>query len=123
MKTFDKWVTKKNVLITFVVILILTAAVTPRILWIPMFSLLIFSVITYPLDNRVFKAWMKFTLMYAVLYAIVIFSGNDFWQNLGTRIDSPGLNLLTVAFVSSCLYILCSLFIVTIKSIQVYRKK
>ena len=145
MDTFNRWVTKKSVLILSLAILgiqicgLLFFHVTQcsdaypcsgllevanllfGLFWsLALFSfpLLVFSFTTYFLRNKVFKGWIWFTIIWFVLCTIVIpFVSND----RGSSWMSVGISEQDVAVLyAAILYSVVSIFIILIQSIRVY---
>lgn len=108
--------TKRNVLVASIALALALVVAIPTIIWLGFGSIIIFSLITYPLNYRIFQTWAKFTVAWLVIGLLVFFiPSNTDWQNIGLQIGFPALNMFVVSVCLAFLYIILSTIIITYK--------
>lgn len=82
----------------------------------------LFSFFFLFLKNEIFRTWFYFTAIWVPLYLIVYFISSPSDGGGGWIMPNPSSRALT-GFFGAVLYVIISLLIILIKSIQVYWKK
>jgi len=82
----------------------------------PFVQLFLFSLITYKMRDEVYRTWLRFAYVWVPLSMVLIFLAPQYSTDWMFPIEKG-----TVAFLSSLLFVIISLTIITWKSIAIRR--
>ena len=108
---FDTFVTKRNLLIAGIIVNVITWPMVVAPLYFPVISLVVFSLITYPIRDGVFKLWARFTVPWMLLFLLSYLPSYDFFHSIGIQ----DMDKFVTSFFELWIYVVISSLLIVVK--------